>query len=46
MFRKFIVKLFLLSLFVTSNSISAETLEELEATKNNCMSRGENSLLA
>ena len=43
MFRKFIVKLFLLSLFVTSNSIYAETLEELEATKNNCISRGENS---
>ena len=43
MFRKFIIKLFLLSLFISSNSIYAETLEELEATKNNCMSRGENS---
>ena len=43
MFRKFIVKLFLLlgySLPVIP--ISAETLEELEATKNNYMSRGEN----
>ena len=43
MFRKFIVKLFLLSLFVTSNSIYAATQEELVATKNNCISRGENS---
>ena len=43
MFRKFIVKLFLLSLLAFSNSIYAQTLEELEATKNNCVSRGENS---
>ena len=43
MFRKFIVKLFLLSLLVSSNSIYAQNQEELEATKNNCVNRGENS---